>query len=539
MAGGTVSEAARPGTGPHRVERPEPSLPPPPHLLRPELGALAADLGIHDVDDVEAVLGPMAAAALHRDQPAAAAMATAGDRSTLATLVRLFMLGLPVHRVDLDRALPLTGTDALERLGLVMTAGHSRHDEVLSLVDLRPVTVDDAAGRATWWVASDLGSDITGSMLHPEHVLGVGGASTMLARLTVRDPRRRVVDLGTGCGIQALQATRHARSVVATDVSERALAFAAVNAALAGVELDLRRGSLLAPVFGERVDLLVSNPPFVITPRGEARTAAAGLPSYVYRDGGMAGDALVESLVREAGGVLAPGGVAQLLGNWEHRTGEGWVDRVGDWVDGTGMDAWVVQREVLDPAEYAEMWLRDGGASRDCDPEAWDGVVSAWLEDFTARGVEAVGMGFVVLRRPKAGERPRLRRLEEQHGRAEGPLGGAIAAGLAAHDLMASVDDDVLVQLRLTAASDVTEERHLRPGDTDPQVILLRQGGGFGRVVQAGTALAGLVGACRGELTVGQITIGIAALLDVPVDALRSELFPQVRDLIRDGLLEV
>ena len=53
-----------------------------------------------------------------------------------------------------------------------------------------------------------------------------------------------------------------------------------------------------------------------------------------------------------------------------------------------------------------------------------------------------------------------------------------------------------------------------------------------------GTALAGLVGACDGELTVGQLLGGIGALLDVPVAELTSTLLPAVRDLVRDGVLE-
>ena len=91
--------------------------------------------------------------------------------------------------------------------------------------------------------------------------------------------------------------------------STRALEFAAFNAALAGVSLDLRLGSLLDPVEGEAFDLVVSNPPFVITP--------IGAPSFEYRDGGMAGDGIVASLFTSVGSVLAPGGVAQMLGNWE------------------------------------------------------------------------------------------------------------------------------------------------------------------------------------------------------------------------------
>ena len=393
--------------------------------------------------------------------------------------------------------------------------------------------MDDARGAATWWLASDRGASVTGAALDPGHVLGVGGASVTLAGLTVRDHRARALDLGTGSGIQALAAGRHCDAVVATDLSERALAFARFNAALAGADLDLRRGSLLEPVRGERFDLVVSNPPFVITPRG--LVASAALPAYEYRDAGRAGDPLVAELVTGVGEVLTPGGVAQLLGNWEHRAGEDWTERVGSWLDASGLDGWVVQREVLDPAQYAELWLRDGGAVRAQDPAFWDAAVTGWLADFAARGVQGVGLGFVVLRRPAG--RPGLRRVEEQTGPVAGPLGDHVLAVLAAHDLLAGLDDGGLAGLRLVVAPDVTEERHLRPGDVGPRVILLRQGGGFGRVATAGTALAGLVGACDGELTVGQLVGGLAAVLEVGADALRAELFPQVRGLVADGFL--
>src|SRR5699024_11015949 len=134
-----------------------------------------------------------------------------------------------------------------------------------ALVDLAPYSAEDDAGSVDWWIASDLSELATGAPLSPEHVLGVGGASLTLARITPRSPVRRVLDLGCGGGIQALHASRHAEHVVATDLSERALAFAAFNAALNGIELELRHGSLLEPVAGESFDLVVSNPPFVIT----------------------------------------------------------------------------------------------------------------------------------------------------------------------------------------------------------------------------------------------------------------------------------
>lgn len=497
--------------------------------------ALRTDLAAvpYTVAAVEDLLGRVAAAALHREEPVPALRATARSDEPLAALVRAFVLGRPVRRSALDAALPTLGCRGAHDLGLVDATGADADDEVRPLVDLRPYAAVDGGGEVDWWVASDLGELTTGTELRTDHVLGVGGASTTLAQVTVRSPRRRVLDLGTGCGVQALHATRHAESVVGTDISARALAFAQLNAALAGVadRTTWRLGSMLEPVAGERFDLVVSNPPFVITPR------SAGVPEYEYRDGGRAGDAIVRELVEGVGAVLEPGGVAQLLGNWEVRRGESWDERVGQWVDASGLDGWVVQRELQDPAQYAETWIRDGGTTPDRDRDAWAARYGAWLDDFASRDVEAIGFGIVTLRRPLDGGRPSLRRLEEVTGTVVQPLGPVVDAALAAHDWLAARSDDDLASARLVVAPDVTEERYLTPGAVDPQVVLLRQGGGFGRAVQAGTALAGFVGVCDGELTVGQIVGALGALLEVGADAVAADVLPSVRGLVTDGLL--
>ncbi|RYV51552.1 methyltransferase domain-containing protein [Pengzhenrongella frigida] len=505
------------------------------------LDALRADLtgAGYTVPAVEDLLGPLASAALHREEPLPALRATArvmaGRDARLAALVRLFVLGAEVPREAVEQAFARSGVDGAVRLGLVEAAGSQGNDVVRAVVDLRPYEAADAAGTVDWWLASDLGELATGRALRTDHVLGVGGASTTLAQVTVRDRRDRVLDLGTGCGIQALHASRHSRAVTGTDISARALAFARFNAALAGVgpdRLELRAGSMLEPVAGERFDLVVSNPPFVITPR------AAGVPEYDYRDGGRAGDAIVRELVTGVGAVLEPGGVAQLLGNWEVRSGEAWHERVGEWLDAAGLDGWVIQRELQDPAEYAETWIRDGGSTPDRDRAAWAAQYAAWLDDFASRDVAGIGFGIITLRRPLAGP-PTLRRLEEQTGALHQPLGAHLAANLAAHDWLESTDDAALAAAHLTVAGDVTEERYFTPGSADPSVVLVRQGGGLGRAVQAGTALAGFVGACDGELAVGQLVGGIAALLGVAADDVAADVLPSLRGLVRDGLLLV
>lgn len=538
-------------------------VPPGAGLAPADLAAAAATLredlaaACFTVDGVERVLGPVASAALHREQavPARRALRDRGREGAdpTAALAALFLLGDDVPRRALDAALGRTGVDGARRLGLVEAAGAGDDDAVRALVDLRPYAATDAAGPVTWWLSSDLGELATGRRLAPDHVLGAGGASLTLAQVTVRTPVGRVLDLGTGCGIQALHAARHARAVVGTDISRRALGFAAFNAALDAAfdedsgdssaagpggaapagRVELREGSMLEPVAGERFDLVVSNPPFVITPRA----GGGALPDYEYRDGGRSGDDLVRDLVTGVGAVLEPGGVAQLLGNWEHRRGVPWDERVGAWLDEAGLDGWVVQREVLDPAEYAETWIRDGGTTPEREPAAWAAAYGAWLDDFAARDVEAVGFGIVTLRRPLAGARPTLRRLEEHTGSVRQPLGAHLAASLAAHDWLAARDDAALAGERLAVAPDVTEERFHTPGAPDPTVVLLRQGDGLGRAVRATTGLAALVGASDGELTVGQLVGAIAALFEVGAEDLAGELLPDVRGLVRDGFL--
>ena len=292
-------------------------------------------------------------------------------------------------------------------------------------------------------------------------------------------------------------------------------------------------GSLYEPVEGERFDRIVSNPPFVITPR------APGVPEYEYRDGGLEGDAIVEAVIRDAARHLTPGGMAQLLGNWEYRgSGGDALERVRDWAG--ALEHWIVEREVQRVTEYAETWIRDGG-TRPGTAE-FDRLYEAWLDDFERRGVREIGFGYVLLRRAASSSARPLERIERRHGslgESLGGLGAHVAHCLDAHDVQAAWTDGELAGARLRVAGDVTEERHYWPGDDDPTAMVLRQGGGFGRIVELDTGLAALVGACDGELSVGSIVAALAELLDVDERALADDLLPAVRALVDDGMLLV
>jgi methylase of polypeptide subunit release factors len=475
----------------------------------------ALSAGGFGYDAVAALLGPTAHAALGRNETTPGLRATRGG-SPLETLVRLWPLQAPVGAEHADRALPGL-VEPLAAAGFLDRSG----GEVRARVDVRPYADD---GR-DWWVLSDLTPGLDGAPIAvgADHVLGISSASSSLAQLTVREPFDRALDLGTGCGVQALHLAEHVRDIVATDVNERALAMTRLNARLNQVTVDVRGGSLYEPVAGERFDLVVTNPPFVVSPGTGER--------LVYRDSGLPGDEMVRRVVTGAPEHLAPGGWAQVLANWVHGRGEPWADRLAGWLEGTGCDAWVVQREVADPAEYVELWLKDAGVHGRPDyAERYD----AWLAWFEEQGVEGVGFGWLHLRRV---DRDPVVHLEEWPFEVEQPLGPEVADRARRTDFLAARDDAALLEERLTVRADVRQETVGEVGADDPETIVLRQQRGMRRARRADTVEAGLVGASDGDLTVRQLLHALAALLDEDPEALCRERLAGVRELVADGFL--
>ncbi|WP_457974852.1 DUF7059 domain-containing protein [Arthrobacter sp. D1-17] len=535
------------------------------------LHSLAADLREvgYTVDGVAALLGPSAFAALDRDQLIPALIVTEGAAqgearaAALAAVVRFWLLAVPQDPAVLDAALPRTRTQGLMDLGLAEPAepaeagqraeaaepAEAGRELIRAAADLRPYGWKGAAGEdatgsdgVELWVASDLAAHQRPGVLRRDHVLGIGQASTTLVQTTIRRHAKRALDLGTGCGIQTFHLLHHSDHVTATDISERALAFTRFNVLLNAEALQvdparpadrvaLRLGSLLEPVAGEKFDLVVSNPPFVITPRSAGEAAG---DQFTYRDGGLPGDGIVATLVQSLPDVLAPGGTAQMLGNWEITAGLSWEERPQRWVR-EDTDAWFIQREQVGPEQYAETWLQDASENR--DRRHYQEAYSAYLGDFASRNVDGIGFGMIWLRRPDAGTR-RVYRFEEITYPIEQPVGPHLDAAVDRADWLAAND---LSAAHLVVADDVTEERHQRPGAEHPGVILLRQGASLRRTNLLSTELAGFVSACDGDLSAGQIIGALESLLggyeDFDGIAFRSALLSDIANLVRDGFL--
>jgi methylase of polypeptide subunit release factors len=434
------------------------------------------------------------------------------------TLVRLFLLGCTEPEPAATAALGPLPLPAALAGGLVERDGAG----IRAALDVRPYGEGDPDG-ASWWVVSDLGSDVRPGPVRGDHVLGVGAASVTLARATVRRPVGTALDLGTGCGVQALHLSRHAGAVTGTDLLPRALRLAGMTARLNGLSWELLPGDLLDPVAGRRFDLVVSNPPFVVGP---------GDGGFAYRDSGLAGDEVCRRLVRAAPGVLADGGWCQLLANWAHVEGEPWQERLAGWLDGLGCDAWVWQREVADPAQYAALWLADAGERGSA---GYEQRYARWLDWFTATRVEAVGFGLVTLRR--AGSADPVVRIEDVPQPVQEPAGPHVGAWFDRQDaLRAAVAAPAgLAAARLRHAPGLVLEQLAEPGPEGWAVTeqRLRQTGGLRRSAEVDEVVAALVAGCDGTRTLAEL----GAVLDLAYGVDEAQLAPMATALVDQGFL--
>jgi len=214
--------------------------------------------------------------------------ALARDSHPAAGLALLFQHLLPVPLAIVDRAL---GKDMRAWL---MEAGILEEDEGGVRARLRMVVADDVA---IW--SDDAAAGV-------EAVMTPGPTTADLLNVLPAKLSGSFLDVGTGPGTLALVAARRGASrVVATDISERAVALARFNAAFNELTVDVRAGDLLAPIAAERFDWVISQPPYVTHPSDQ--------PGVTFLHGGEKGDELAFRLLGDLAPHLRPRGVGIVL----------------------------------------------------------------------------------------------------------------------------------------------------------------------------------------------------------------------------------
>lgn len=464
----------------------------------------------YSADAVLEAIGAPGQLALSRNHTIAAQRALTGRDDPLATLIRLFVLQQPQPEPAVLRCMD---APTLSRLGILVHEAPCYR----AAVDIRPMS--DQTDSVTGWVVSDhtAALDIHTAMVAPNHVLGISPASISLSQITSRRAVGRALDLGTGSGVQCLHLSRYCDQIVATDLNPRALTLATLTFALNGFQVSTRQGSLYEPVAAETFDVITTNPPFVISPPSGQR--------LVYRETGYHSDDLMKAVVSGAGPRLNPGGSLHVVGNWAHVHGQPWQERLEQWVP-RGCDAYIVERERLDIYEYIEVWLADAGLAG--SPQ-YRRCYDQWLAYFDDLGIESVGMGWVTM--VKSGsETPRVVCESWPHPVTQ-PVAGDLLAHLDALDFANWSDSAILDRAWLLAPGAVQEITSV-PGDPDPTRVVLRRVDGLQRVMAVDPGVAGILGTCDGQLSLGRILAAVAGILDQDPGEFRHQVMPEIRRLI-------
>lgn len=428
----------------------------------------------------------------------------------LHTLIKLFGLYLWVPEAELRQVVAPLEPEELVALGLV---------------ERGPLGVRAAVGlsaRTGLLLAHDR-YDAEAPDPSRDHVLGVNAAAVTLESLAVRRRARSALDVGCGGGIQALLAARHSDHVVAVDKNPRALDFARFNARFNGIDnVECREGDLFDPVTGLRFDLIVCNPPYVVSP--ESR--------YTFRDSGRRGDALCEEVVRRAPGHLEEGGFATILCNWTLEAGEEWSAPPRRWVAGSGCDAWVLRGATQDALTYAAVW------NRGHDTAAYADALDRWQAYFRELGVAAIGMGAIILRRRAAG--PNWVRFDDMPDKVAEPCGEQIERIFRSEDRLQGFGDDArLLDRAFAAAEDHRVRQTLAPRGSEYVVeqaeVELRGGLAFRGTVDAYGLY--LLRRCDGRRPLREVVAELARMGGADPDELAAAVTGVVRRLVSLGFL--
>ncbi len=308
-----------------------------------------------------------------RPQPEPGSQETQGK---LAALRNLYLYGKPVRRDEAENAIPPASLAAWLTAGLLAEEAGSIQALFQIQVYKGFLFITDLMPR-----------------LHPaDMVLPIGPSGKYLANITIRRPVKTALDLGCGCGVQALLLSRHAERVTATDINPRALALTRLNAELNQVNnIECLLGSFFEPVGGRKFDLIVANLPYVISPES----------IFIYRDLGKNDDTPIRENIQQIPLFLNEGGYAHVMLNWLHSNQEPWWQPVDHWVAGRNMDSWLFYQNSMPPEHYADMWIV---TDKNENPGEFAQIKKRWLKWYEEHGIQQIALGAITLRRRTASD---------------------------------------------------------------------------------------------------------------------------------------
>lgn len=442
-------------------------------------------------------------------------MRRTNNGTILDALIRLFLVDVPVPVPEIAAAIAPMALETWIAAGLV---GVGR-EGVVARIRLLPYQGLFVAFDRPQMLQSDA---------RAHFVMGIGASSLTLANLTIRKPIRHALDLGAGCGIQALLAAQHCERVLASDKNMRAVQLADFNAKLNGFShLDCVAGDLFEPAGDRQFDLVVTNPPFVISPE----------TSYIYRDGGMPADQICQRIVREVPRHLTDGGFCQILCNWAETHKDTWQDRLEQWVSGTGCDVWVIRSESRDAETYAATWIRH--TEPGIDARMFARRFDNWMAYYETHGIDAISAGLITMRRSDA--HANWFRAEDGPEKMIGPCGEDILLGFDLHDYLSSTREHAaLLETSFRVSPNVRLNRQARPGEQAwlDESLQLQHAKGLAYIGNIDPYVANLIIGCNGHRPLKNLMADMAqAMGEDDSGKIAEPLIGVVRGLVSRGFL--
>jgi predicted RNA methylase len=447
---------------------------------------------------------------VHPDMPKM--LAASAMPSAFHCLARWFFSGLPVSSDVVSEYVPDSIRVILEQCGLI----------VIDQVGWQPTAL--LVPHEGLWIASDSYQRLK-SESPAEYVPTVSAPADALLQFAVRRPVRATLDLCSGCAVHALAASGFSERVVAVDLNPRAKMFAEFNVALNGCgNVQPIVGDLFQPVEGELFDLILSNPPFVMTPSRD----------FLFRDNPLELDGFCGQIITAVPRFLRENGFFQLVCEWVELQDQDWQQRMRGWFADSGCDVWVLEANRERPNSYVDDWVRQNYSlhreEEQIDP-------AEWIRYFEQRNVAAIHGGLIAMRRRDGENWVSFSRLPKV---LTEPVGESVLQAFAVRDLLhnRSRESDLLsLRLRVAPAAELNQTLHWRSGRWQTASASLRLTEGVPVAVGVDDNVRELLSYMDGQRTLGEAIQAFADRLRLPADAIRSQCVGMARRMMEHSCL--
>lgn len=290
----------------------------------------------------------------------------------LHDLLRLFMLraSLPPERAY--NVLGNDNFDLLIRLGILLM----RDNEIASRVDIYPVNDLLVATDHRYMILEE-------DKIGEDPVMYIGLDSIGLVHTAPHYSIDEALDLCTGSGVQALQASRYARKVTAIDLNPRAIRFARFNAQLNDINnVQCKLGNLYEVVQDRKFDIILANPPFVPSPDKTLR----------FRDGGSQGEDILSHIIKHSAEYLTANGKLHIVTDLVDVNK--YQEKLAQWWHGGPSHQLVLRTADRDDILFS---VPHSHAPFGQSFDAYNLELDKWLSNFHKADISNVNFGYILI----------------------------------------------------------------------------------------------------------------------------------------------